>query len=154
VILADTTVLNNFAQIRRSDLLRRAFSGVGSPKAVREELSLGERLGIVPLCDWSWLGTVELDEAEQSRMTELRRDLQAGEAACIAIAEARGGLVLTDDLEARRFAVALKINVSGTVGVLGKLLRRELLTLEQGDGFLAEMISRGYRSPVRSLREI
>jgi predicted nucleic acid-binding protein len=87
-------------------------------------------------------------------MAELRRDLQAGEAACIAVAEARGGLVLTDDLDARRFAITLKIDVSGTVGALGKLLRREILTLEQGDGLLAGMISRGYRSPVRSLREI
>ena len=154
MILADTTVLNNFAQIRRPDLLRRAFPGLVSPSAVREELLLGERLGLVPGCDWTWLKTVQLNEAEQSRMAELKRDLHPGEAACIAIAEARGGLVLTDDLDARRIAVALKIEISGTVGVLGTLLQREILTLEQGDGALAEMISHGYRSPVRSLREI
>ena len=98
--------------------------------------------------------TVQLDKAEQSRMDELTRDLHPGEAACIAIAEARGGLVLTDDLDARRIAVALEIEISGTVGALGNLLQREILTLEEGDGLLAEMISHGYRSPVRSLREI
>jgi uncharacterized protein len=154
VILADTTVLNNFAQVGRPDLLRRAFPGLSTPGFVLEELSLGERLGRVPLCDWSWLGIVELLRAERDRFIELRRDLESGEAACIAIVEARGGVVLTDDLDARQLASRLKIEISGTVGVLGKLLRREILTLAQGDGLLAEMIVRGYRSPVRSLREI
>ena len=62
--------------------------------------------------------------------------------------------MLTDDADARRLAAALKVEISGTIGVLIKLVRREILTLEQGDRLLAEMIARGYRSPVRSLREI
>jgi hypothetical protein len=67
VFLADTTVLSNFAQIGRPDLLRSAFPGLATPEAVREELARGERLGLVPVCDWSWLTTVELTGAEQSR---------------------------------------------------------------------------------------
>lgn len=154
LILADTTVLSNFAQVGRQDLLQQAFSGLSAPRAVREELSAGERLGRVPRGDWSWLGPVELDEAESLRAAELERHLQAGEAACLAIAEARGGLVLTDDSAARRLAGALNLRISGTIGALVRLVRREILSLPQADALLAEMVARGYRSPVRSLREI
>jgi predicted nucleic acid-binding protein len=151
LVLADTTVLNNFAQVRRPDLLRAAFSSLASPQAVRQELAAGERLGRVPVCDWSWLRLVELTEAERSRADELMRLLQAGEAACLAIAEARGGGVLTDDSSARRLAIGLRLETSGTLGSLVKLVRREILTLAQGDQLLAEMIRRGYRSPFPSL---
>ena len=70
-----------------------------------------------------------------------------------ATAEARGGLVLTDD-RAALAAVALKLQVSVTLGALVKLVRQEILTLEEGDALLVEMMVRGYRSPVRSLNEV
>jgi predicted nucleic acid-binding protein len=154
VILADTTVLNNFAQIGRPDLLRKAFPGLAAPREVRVELSEGERLGLVPAGDWSWLETLELEVRESDRAAELRRHLQDGEAACLAMVESRGGLVLTDDGAARRFAARLSIEVSGTLGVLARLLHHEFLTLAQGDAFLAQMMARGYRCPIRSLREL
>jgi predicted nucleic acid-binding protein len=154
LILTDTTVLNNFSQVARPDLLRRAFPSLAAPDVVRNELAAGERLGLVPVCDWSWLTLVALTEAEQSRADDLSRRLQAGEAACLAITEVRGGLVLTDDSAARRLAVALRLETSGTLGTLARLVRREILTLAEGDTLLAQMVERGYRSPVRSLREI
>lgn len=154
VILADTTVLNNFAQIQRLDLLRRAFVGLSAPVEVFEELAEGERKGLVPIHDWSWLTVIEPTDAERLHATELRDRAGAGEAACIAILVSRGGLLLTDDGPARRLAVALGVELSGTIGALIKLLRREIFSLEEGDALLREMMARGYRSPIRSLREI
>lgn len=49
--LADTTVLNNFAQIRRPDLLRLAWPELAAPIPVLTELELGVRRGLVPVCD-------------------------------------------------------------------------------------------------------
>jgi predicted nucleic acid-binding protein len=154
LILADTTVLNNFSQVARPDLLRTAFPGLAAPEVVRSELAAGERLGRVPVCDWSWLTLVALTEAERSRADYLTRWLQAGEAACLAVVQARGGLVLTDDSSARRLAADLRLETSGTLGTLVKLVRREILTLAEGDMLLATMVIRGYRSPIQSLREI
>ncbi len=153
LVLADTTVLSNFAQVGRQDLLRQAFPGLSAPRAVCEELSAGERLGRVPRGDWSWLGTVELSAIESLRAADLERTLQAGEAACLAVAEARGSLVLTDDSAARRLAGNLGLQVSGTIGALVRLVRREVLSLPEADALLTEMMARGYRSPVRSLRD-
>lgn len=154
LIVTDTTVLNNFAQIGRPDLLQSAFPGLAAPGVVHEELAAGERLGLVPPGDWSWLKRIELTAAEQSRVADLESSLQTGEAACLAVVEARGGLVLTDDGAARRRATALHLETSGTLGALLRLWRREILSLEEGDALLAEMITRGYRSPVRSLRAV
>jgi predicted nucleic acid-binding protein len=154
LILADTTVLSNFAQVGRQDLLQQAFPGLSAPRTVREELSAGERLGRVPRGDWSWLKLVELSEAESLRAADLERHLQAGEAACLALVEARGGLVVTDDSAARRLGSVLNLRISGTLGALVRLVRQEILSLPQADVLLAEMMARGYRSPVRSLREV
>lgn len=48
----------------------------------------------------------------------------------------------------------LKIPVSGTLGVLLSLVKRELLPLNQGDDVLKQMIDKGYYAPIQSLREI
>ncbi len=152
-VLADTTVLNNFAQILRPDLLQLAFSDLRTTGRVREELDEGERLGIVPRCDWSWLEILRLAPEERTLADELGRRVDAGEAECLALAKLRGWLLLTDDRNARRVAQSLVVELSGTLGCLERLVSRTILSLEEADGFLETMTSRGYRSPIRSLRE-
>jgi predicted nucleic acid-binding protein len=154
IVLADTTVLNNFAQVERPDLLRKAFSRLCVPPEVRAELEIGERRGLVPVCDWTWLTVIESTGSERSHASALGQKLQAGEAACISILVARGGLLLTDDGPARHVAAALGLELSGTIGALVNLLRRKTLSLEEGDALLHKMIARGYRSPIQSLRAI
>jgi hypothetical protein len=63
--LADTTVLNNFAQIRRTDLLRSIYPDLSAPLPVWSELEIGVRRGLVPACDWSWLKILDLTEPER-----------------------------------------------------------------------------------------
>jgi predicted nucleic acid-binding protein len=152
--LADTTVLNNFSQIRRTDLLRSAYPGLSAPLPVWNELELGVRRGLVPACDWSWLIILDLNEQEQAQADEIGQDLGAGEAACIAAAVNRGVLMLSDDWEARALARSLGLEVSGSLGVLDRLVLTKILSLEEADALLEEMVRRGFRSPYRSLREI
>jgi predicted nucleic acid-binding protein len=152
--VADTTVLNNFAQIRRPDLLRSAYSGLASPLAVWSELERGVQRGLVPACDWSWLEIFDLTEQEQAQADEVGRELGAGESACIAVAISRGLVMLSDDWDARALGRSLGIEVSGSLGVLNRLLSNQLLSLESADLLLDRMVRRGFRSPFRSLREI
>jgi len=58
----------------------------------------------------------------------------------------------SDDLAARRLAQANGLPVSGTIGLLLALVRREIVTLVEGDGLLAVMIRQGYRAPAATLR--
>jgi predicted nucleic acid-binding protein len=151
--LADTTVLSNFAQIRRTDLLRSAYPDLTAPVPVWNELEVGVRRGRVPACDWSWLPILELTEREQAQAAEIGRDLGPGEAACIAAAVSRGFLMLSDDWEARALGRSLGLEVSGSLGVLDLLIFKQILGLEEADALLVEMMRRGFRSPYRSLRE-
>ena len=151
--LADTTVLNNFAQIQRADLLRSAWQDLAAPAAVWNELDFGVRRGLVPVCDWSWLKILDLTPQEQAQADEVGQDLGAGEAACIAAAVSRNLLLLSDDWDARSLGRSLGIEVSGTLGVLDRLVSKEVLSLDEADTFLAEMVRRGFRSTYQSLRE-
>lgn len=152
--LADTTVLNNFAQIRRPDLLRSAYPDLSAPTSVWSELNLGVRRGLVPACDWSWLKILDLSQREQAQVDQFGRALDPGEAACIAIAVSRGGLMLSDDWKARAFGCSLGLEVSGSLGVLNNLVLKQVLSLEGADTLLVEMVRCGFHSPYRSLREI
>lgn len=50
-------------------------------------------------------------------------------------------------------AEAKGVVVSGTIGILLKGVAADVLALAEADRLLAEMISHGYRAPVRLLRE-
>jgi predicted nucleic acid-binding protein len=62
--------------------------------------------------------------------------------------------MLSDDLDARKLGRSLGVAVSGSLGALGLLVLRRILSMAEADALLTEMIQRGFRSPYRSLREI
>ncbi len=153
--ILDTTLLSNFAHIQRPELLQAALgSNAATTTTVLAELRAGVSLGWVPRCDWSWLTVVALNDEEQAQAAHCTAVLDEGEAECLAIAKQRAWVFASDDLAARRLAQHEGITVSGTLGVLQKLVAMHLLTLDEADALLAVMVARGYRAPVRSLREL
>ena len=66
----------------------------------------------------------------------------------------RTGVILTDDRAARQQAMLRDVAVSGTLGVLRKLVSDGRLSLSEADEYLAAMIAQGFRSPVRSVEEL
>jgi predicted nucleic acid-binding protein len=152
--LSDTTVLSNFAHVERPDLLRVLFSPLLAPPSVLAELMEGERRALIPKCSWGWLDVVEPTAPEEVLAEELRKSVGPGEAEGLAVARSRNLLILTDDLDARQLAESLGLDLSGTLGCLRDLVKRSILDVAAADFFLARMRERGYRSPVRSLRDL
>lgn len=111
-------------------------------------------MGWVPRCDWSWLTVVALNDEEHARAAHYTAVLDQGEAECLAVAKQRAWVFASDDLAARRLAQHEGLAVTGTLGVLQKLVAMYLLTVDEADALLAVMVGRGYRAPVRSLREL
>lgn len=84
----------------------------------------------------------------------LLEHLNTGEASCLAIAATRGCRVFTDDRDARELAARWRIPISGTLGLLMRLVDVKALSLAEADALLVRMITAGYRSPVTSLLEL
>lgn len=153
--LLGTTILSNFAHVRRPDLppLELGPSLAVTPR-ILAELRAGEQMGRVPVCDWTGLIVLAPTATESAMAADLERQLDPGEAECLAVALLRGFRFLSDDFAARRLAEAKGVIVSGTIGILLKGIAAGVMTLSAADRLLAEMINHGYRAPVRSLREL
>jgi predicted nucleic acid-binding protein len=152
ISLLDNTVMYNFATIESPGALRTAFgSRLATSQQAFGELQAGVRLGKLPGLDWSWLPIWTLEEEELAHYQRLLSRLNAGEAACLAMALNRNCRILTDDRDAREFARHLKIPLSGTLGILVRPIDIGFLSLDDADARLSKMIVVGYRSPVSSL---
>lgn len=155
ITLLDNTVMSNLAVVQRPGLLRIAFGDtLATPQQAFDELEAGVHTGKLPALDWQWLPVWTLDAVEMPHYERFLQSLNAGEAACLAIALERKCRVLTDDGDARELARHLQIPLSGTLGVLARLVDVHHLSLPEADGLLAQMVAVGYRSPVNSLQDI
>ena len=94
---------------------------------------------------------MELTPQERASAAAFASRLGAGERSCLAVAQARCGLLASDDADTRHTAQRLGIPVSGTLGILALAVRRQLLSLDQANVLLADMIAAGLRSPLEKL---
>jgi len=155
IAILDTTILSNFSLIEHPDLVKAALTeGTITTSQVWMEYQTGAQLGLIPLCDWSWLNILDMDERQHIDYDRLRTHLSAGEASCIAIAQCGGYRIYTDDRAARRIAQRLLLPVSGTLGILARAVDQGVLSISIADGLLGRMIAGGYRAPITSLAEV
>lgn len=161
-IISNTTVLSNFAVIDALDKLRGLYGEVYLSTEVYKEIERGLEEGYTfysgihkvlhPAREDGWLRLTGLsDDREIELFSGMPGRLHAGEASCLAIAQHRGWLLLTDDKAARRHAVDRKVPVSGTLGCLILGIERELWSLGEANECLARIIVSGFRSPVEDL---
>ncbi|GIK71445.1 MAG: DUF3368 domain-containing protein [Chloroflexota bacterium] len=155
-LILDNTVLSNFASVGRLDLLQHALgTELACPLQVAAEFEAGVRKGKLPITQLDMITVIEsLEQAEHTLFQEYCHRVNAGEAACLAIAAHRHWSLLSDDRDARKLAAQLSIPVSGTLGILLRLVNIGILTLEHADSLLGEMIAKGFRSPVDRLDDL
>ena len=153
-VITDATVLSNFILVKRWDILQKAIVNLCTTFEVIEEINFGVERGVMPATELSQIEVLEMSSEEREVFIRLAERLGSGEASCIAVAMARGFKMLTDDLDARKYAQKFGIPVSGTIGVLVLALGKKIITKEQGNYLLSEMIKMGFYSPVESLDEV
>ena len=151
-VLLDNTVLTNFALVGRTDLVMRLWpTAACTTSSVLDEYGAGAASGLLPADAWTDLPVVTLTEEETAFAASLSPRLGAGERTCLAVALHRQGLLVSDDLDARRAAREHGVPKTGTIGILVLCVRRGHLSREEANALLTEMIALGYRSPVASL---
>jgi len=154
-VLLDNTVLTNFALAGKTDLVARLWpKRACTTSPVLDEYAVGVTVGMLPADAWAGLPIVALTAGERAFANELSTRLGAGERACLAVAVHRQGLLVSDDLDARRAARRYDVPATGTVGILIRCVQRGCVAREQANHLLAKMIALGYRSPVANLNAL
>lgn len=129
-VVADSGPLHYLLLLGEIDLLRRLYGGVCMPRAVLKELSAPGTPPVV--LEWiasapSW---VRIEDVTERNDPVFRGTLDAGESEAIALALAlSAGLVLIDDLAARREAQRRNLRVAGTLGILRAAAELDLITV-------------------------
>lgn len=117
--VADASPLIALQQVGQLELLRALFTQVTIPPAVAREVR-----PTVPLATW----IVERALAQPIAPLAQRATLAAGEREALSLAlELRAAHVVVDEKAARQAAIALGLNVVGTVGVLLAAKRKGLI---------------------------
>lgn len=153
----DTTALSNFAYVDRVDLLA-GLPRVCSVPEVRDELRDGvdaypylqralDRLGeVIPL--------VVLAESALEAAAELESVLDPGEAQAFAVANDRGGTLVTDDGHARTLARRRGVSVTGSIGVMVRAVEAGQIAVEDADRWLKRWIDEtAFRAPSREFSD-
>lgn len=165
-LVFDNTVLSNFAAGDRISLLEQLYRGRAyTTLMVVDEIQNGLHAGyqhlqsveevLNPPHPTGWLHVLPLESAaEQASYIELTTSLGAGEASCLAVAIAHGLVLATDDLAARRAATQRNVRLTGTIGILIRLVREGHLPLAEANNILAQMIALRYRAPVDRLDDL
>ena len=139
IIVTDSTVIINFTHMGRLDLFGKlpGFEFV-VPEHVAAEITVAAQLeALREACTQGWVKRESLtDLGELAAYAELRRTMGQGEAACLAMAEARGWLVASDDR--RRFrkeawARLGKARLVNTPGLMVLAIRSGALTIDEAD---------------------
>lgn len=118
-VVSNASPLIALARIGRLDVLFELFGQVLLPEAVWHEVVVEGRgepgAAEVAACTWISRATV----ANVDLVTALRQDLDAGEAAAIALAlESKADLLIMDERLGRETATHLGLRIVGTVGLL------------------------------------
>jgi predicted nucleic acid-binding protein len=130
IVVADSGPLHYLILLEQVDLLRRFDGQVVVPEAVASELSNAAAPGVVS--EWiaappSWL---EVRPVAPEVLAAITDDLDLGERAAIALAEAmRADLLLIDEAAGRAEAKRRHLRVTGTLGVLRSGAERGLMNV-------------------------
>ena len=153
-VLLDNTVLSNFAEVKRTDVVTSLWKTCCTTQDAWREFQAGIAIGRLPKDAWKNLPVTELTDLELDLANRLSNALGAGERSCIAVAVNRAGLFVTDDRKARQVALDLGVKVTGTLGILVVAVERQIITIDEANQYLAQMIRNGYRSPVDDLSNL
>ena len=118
VVITDTSCIIALTNANCLFLLNQIYTNIYTTREVENEF--GE-----PLPEWFTVTS----PSDLNLQRKLEFDIDLGEASAIALAiEIQADLIILDDLTARDVAKKLKLNVTGTLGVLVKAKEQGLIT--------------------------
>jgi predicted nucleic acid-binding protein len=160
VVVTDTNILINLIWAERLSLLSMltSFEFVLLVEVVSEMTDPEQRAQLEAALTRGELRTIVLEDiAELTIYAELRPLMGKGEAACLALAEARHWLIASDEKKRFRqevFARLGKDRLVTTAGLFVLAIRTGLLSVEEADHAKAVLEQNRFRMTFRSFREL
>ncbi len=143
-IVCNSSVLITLDNAGVLHVLKDLFKEILVPKAVKKEVFGRRKLPGFVKC---------IEISEPIALKVLESNLEAGESEAICLyEEIDANLLIIDDIEGRRVAERLGINITGTLGVL--LLAKREKFIDAIKPFLDEIISHGFRVADELYKEI
>lgn len=159
-VVTDANVLINFIHIQQLDLLSRLNDqGFIVPQHVIDEITWDSQANALSLAlEEGHLHPCDLDDDETEDLyNSLRVFIEAGEAACIAIAHMRDYAVATDEKgDAERIATELlgKTRLLRTESILRRCIDAGLITVPEADAFKATLATKRYAMKFASFADL
>jgi predicted nucleic acid-binding protein len=117
-IISDTSCLIVLSKIGEMDLLKKVYGSIFTTQDIASEF--GDSLP-------EWIEVLEVKDPFRQQLLELQID--KGESSAIALAlEMPGSTVILDDFKARKIAIKLGIQVTGTLGVIIRAKQKGVLS--------------------------
>jgi predicted nucleic acid-binding protein len=166
--VSNTSPLIWLSKIGKIALLKKLFDEIIIPEEVYQEAverglqeGFSDALAIKECVDQGWIKISKLNERENllcRKMVEHAFEIHQGEAQAITLARRGGALLLMDESSGRAFAETWGLKVRGTLYVVMKALRQELIDRAEAKEIVLKLVSKGFRIEpkllARILREI
>jgi predicted nucleic acid-binding protein len=137
-IISDTACLIGLANIGRIEILREMYGSILVTPEVAEEYG-------VPLLEWVIVQAVH----DPRKINVFNKIVGLGESSAIALAlEIENSLLIVDDRRARRLAIDLGLEITGTLGVIIRAYRKGVI--DDIDSSVASLQKTGFRLPANA----
>jgi predicted nucleic acid-binding protein len=161
-VIFDNCVLSNFALSGSLSIIKRLYANTvyATDFAVAENMKglLKGYAGLMAVREAikeGWLKEITLEtEDEKSLFESLSVSMGLGEASSIAVAKTRVFVFACDDRVARREAGFLGVELTGTIGIIMKAVKKKVVAPKEADSILRRMIAHGFYSLVNSIKEV
>ncbi len=139
-IVSNTTPILSLLKIDKLALLKDLYGKIIIPLAVFQEIEKGKNKPYYK--DISQFDWIEIKKIQDSNSRDYLFDLDDGEAEVLILAkEINADLVLLDEIIGRRYAKQLKINLTGTIGIL--LRAKQVGLISSVKDLLTELVEKG-----------
>ena len=137
-VVSDTSPILYLLLINQLELLPRLYQTIIIPDLVQAEMQAEG----APAALQNWIANppdwLEILTSSETDYTQLQH-LQPGEQAAIVLAQAlQADLLILDDLDARRTAQNLGLNIIGMLGILGEAAKRDWISFPEVLNYLLQ----------------
>lgn len=139
-MISDATALICLSKINNLDILKKAYSAVIIPPAVKNEVLLEEKEGYSSIKNAIESGWIKVIEPKES----IALGLGAGENQAISLAKEKKDKIILDDALAIKAANAFGISIVRTTTVIFIALNKKIINKKQAISLLNRLIENGY----------